>query len=222
MEWWRHTGRVVRHIVKISTPDGHGTGFLIERSDERGNFTIATASHVIRDAHTWGQRITIEHSRGATLVLQPADRQIGLHSERDSAFLIAQLSEEFRQALPEAPIPILQPERHLLQGAEVAWCGYPGVEGGSTLCFFAGYISAAKPPNAYLIDGVALRGVSGGPAFGIVVRPGAEPTLTIIGSVTAYRASEHERLGLMLADNVSWAHNLGAAREHDADETADG
>ena len=55
-----------------------------------------------------------------------------------------------------------------------------------TLCFFAGTVSARQTNRkAYLIDGVAINGVSGGPVF-------HSPTpdeVQIIGCVSAYHAN---------------------------------
>ena len=63
--------------------------------------------------------------------------------------------------LPDIPIPLLPANITLPIGSEVGWLGFPGIDA-QTLCFFSGNISARKPA-AYLIDGVAINGVSGGP-----------------------------------------------------------
>lgn len=50
------------------------------------------------------------------------------------------------------------------------------------LCFFSGSISAYLPDrNSYLVDGVAINGVSGGPA--VVIE---DDGITVIGVVSAY------------------------------------
>jgi hypothetical protein len=71
------------------------------------------------------------------------------------------------------------------RGIDIGWLGYPGIEP-DTLCFFAGTVSARQTNRkAYLIDGVAINGVSGGPVFHC-------PTpdqVQIIGCVSAYHAN---------------------------------
>jgi hypothetical protein len=53
----------------------------------------------------------------------------------------------------------------LPRGAEIAWMGYPGLTE-PELCFFHGHISGySGDPPLYYVDGHAINGVSGGPAF---------------------------------------------------------
>ena len=48
---------------------------------------------------------------------------------------------------------------------EVGWCGFPSIAP-DDLCFFEGHISSyLAKEGSYLVDGVAINGVSGGPAF---------------------------------------------------------
>ena len=67
------------------------------------------------------------------------------------------------------------------------------------LCFFSGRVSAyLAEENAYLVDGVAINGVSGGPAF--------HETGKIIGLVTAYivnRATGEALPGVSLIRSVA-------------------
>ena len=140
MEWWRHIGTVTPHVVKISTPGGHGTGFLVHRNDERQHFTIATAAHVIRDAHAWEQTITI-CGGGAELRLRPTpeDRAIGLHPERDSAYIISRrFPPEFQQTLPEAPLPVLEAENSSILGLRSGGWASQGLRGGTSSVFSRG------------------------------------------------------------------------------------
>jgi hypothetical protein len=87
-------------------------------------------------------------------------------------------------------------------GVEVAWLGYPAIAE-YTLCFFSGNVSAFQEfRNAYLIDGVAINGVSGGPVMYSTTADGVQ----IVGSITAYRANRAtgETLpGLSIAQDVS-------------------
>jgi len=72
----------------------------------------------------------------------------------------------------------------LRRGADIAWLGFPGVFE-PELCFFHGFISGFKAdPPRYLVDGNAMRGVSGGPAF--------DNRAHLIGLVSAYTCDEQE------------------------------
>ena len=86
----------------------------------------------------------------------------------------------------------------------MGWLGYPAIPRAS-LCFFSGRISAwVEAENAYLVDGVAINGVSGGPAFIIT---GA----MLVGVVSAYipnRATGEPLPGLAVVRNVNQFHDL--------------
>jgi hypothetical protein len=94
-------------------------------------------------------------------------------------------------------------------GSNIGWLGYPAIEP-STLCFFSGTVSARQAAKkAYLVDGVAIHGVSGGPVFHCI-DPAAE-RVTIIGCVSAYHANRvtGEALpGLLKAQDVSHFHAI--------------
>ena len=66
----------------------------------------------------------------------------------------------------------------LPRGTAIGWLGYPGLVF-PELCFFHGVVSGhLETPPVYLIDGVAINGVSGGPAF--------DPSGLVVGLVSAY------------------------------------
>jgi hypothetical protein len=85
------------------------------------------------------------------------------------------------------------------------------------MCFFSGTVSAWQPAKkSYLIDGVAINGVSGGPVFHC---PDPEKP-QIIGSVSTYhanRATGETLPGLLRAQDVSHFH-AAAARIRNIDE----
>jgi hypothetical protein len=93
-------------------------------------------------------------------------------------------------------------------GSSVGWLGFPAIAR-DTLCFFAGTISAAQRHlNAYLIDGVAINGVSGGPVLRLDQKTS---TMNIVGVITAYHANRAfgESLpGLSVAQDVSHFHGV--------------
>lgn len=80
-----------------------------------------------------------------------------------------------------------------------------------TRCFFAGTVSAAqRERNAYLIDDVAINGVSGGPVLYVGQHSGK---VSVVGTITAYRPnlSCGEMLpGLGIAQDVSHFHDVAA------------
>jgi hypothetical protein len=109
--------------------------------------------------------------------------------------------------LPERPIALLPMEEPCPIGFDIGWLGFPAIEP-DTLCFFAGTVSARQANRkAYLIDGVAINGVSGGPVF-------HSPTpdeVQIIGCVSAYhanRATGETLPGLLRAQDVSHCHGV--------------
>ena len=94
MDWHGHLADVVPHIVRIRTPERNGTGFLVHRRE--GQVWIATASHVLRDAKTWEQMVTIEHpdfSKPLQLLPNEEQRRMWLHRRLDSACIAFKLPE---------------------------------------------------------------------------------------------------------------------------------
>jgi hypothetical protein len=78
-----------------------------------------------------------------------------------------------------------------------------------TLCFFTGTVSARTvAQKSYLIDGVAIHGVSGGPVFHRSIDSGA---VEIIGSMVAYHPNFSAGAplpGLSRAQDVSHFHGV--------------
>jgi hypothetical protein len=135
-----------------------------------------------------------------------------LDEDTDSAVILF-LTKHLDQ-LPKDPLPLLDYNETLPTGADVGWLGYPGIAP-QTLCFFAGSVSA-RIEHGYLIDGVAINGVSGGPVVSQVV--GHEPQ--IVGTVSAYRpnrATGDTLPGLSVAQDISHFHE-SIARMKSIDE----
>lgn len=118
--------------------------------------------------------------------------------------------------LPETPKPLLPTDRILSIGAEVGWLGFPAIAP-HTLCFFSGNISAWQEfSRTYLIDGVAINGVSGGPVLYSSQAAGVQ----IVGTISAYRAnpvSGGTLPGLAFVQDVSHFHDV-ALRVRSIDE----
>ena len=208
MNWDIIVDKLNSHIVKIETQDGHGTGFLALYNEDKTLCGVATAMHVVARADEWQQPIRLKHHlSGKTVFIEAKkdERAIWLDPETDSAVILFP-KKEF--PLPEDSISLLPRESSINIGIEVGWLGFPSVAP-DDLCFFSGNISAQQEiRKAYLIDGVAINGVSGGPVFHATEADG----IRIVGIVTEYWANQ-ARIGtlpgLLLAQDVSHFH--GAA-----------
>ena len=214
MNWDQVVQKVTPYIVKIETPAGHGTGFLFLYNEDKSWCGIATAAHVVDYAEQWHQPIKITHGQPADVrFLEERDRAILRDYKTDSAVIIF-LKGDLK--LPEIPIALFPVGTPLGIGVEVGWLGFPAIEP-YTLCFFSGNISARQEfRNAYLIDGVAINGVSGGPVLYLTETEGVQ----IVGAVSAYRPSRTsgEALpGLLIAQDVSHFHDV-ATRIRSIDE----
>lgn len=205
MNWDKAIATVTPHVVKILTPSGWGTGFLAFYNHDRAWCGIATAAHVVSHADEWQQPIRIQNA-ASTLFLKVENRVIFLDRLTDSAvvlFLKADLQ------LPETPIALMPVDQPCGIGIDLGWLGYPVIEP-NTLCFFAGVVSARlEATKSYLLDGVSINGISGGPVFHCPSPTSNE--VQIIGCVSAYhvnRATGEALPGLIRAQDVSHFHDV--------------
>lgn len=127
-------------------------------------------------AKTWKQPIQLQHAESDDKIfLKDGQRALLLHRRRDVATIV--VSEDLVRFADEIPETIEVGKRKK-EGVELGWLGYPNVAPAS-LCFFSGRTSSyLEEEQAYLIDGVAINGVSGGPVF--------DRYQELIGLVTAY------------------------------------
>ncbi|MFD0724364.1 trypsin-like peptidase domain-containing protein [Lysobacter brunescens] len=203
MEWYEAIDQVTPHVFRISTPDGSGSGWLVSRSQVDDLCVLATAAHVIDSAHYWEKPIRITHHQsGGTLLLRADQRAIIIDSAKDTAALIFNSGELH---LPQNNPQLFQRDYHLKPGNEIGWLGYPAVQG-ADLCFFQGHVSAyLDRETSYLVDGVAINGVSGGPAF---AKWGDD--VEMIGLVSAYipnRATGVVLPGVALIRDINQYHD---------------
>lgn len=206
MQWDSVISKVAPHVVRISTPSGHGTGFLYLHNGDKSLWGIATAAHVLGHADDWQEPIRIEDtSLNEIAFLKDGQRVIYFNWKTDSAVILFQPSPDLK--LPEPPIPLRPMDAPLAIGSEVGWLGFPGIES-YTLCFFSGNVSARQSArNAYLIDGVAINGVSGGPVLYSTEADGVQ----VVGIITAYQANRQAGgtlPGLSIAQDVSHFHEI--------------
>lgn len=205
--WKEAVETIAPYVIKISTPDHAGTACLFAFGAAGGICGFATAAHALAHAHQWEQPIRIEHCcSGYQRLLRPTDRAIVIDDDTDTAALVF--------LRDDAPFPkkLLQltPENAKVRvGVEIGWVGYPAVAAArDTLCFFSGRVSAwLGDKRAYLVDGVAVSGVSGGPAFRLGVRARPE----ILGVVSAYlpnKAAGTPLPGLSLVQHIGELENV--------------
>ena len=177
---WRKAVEIVKpHVVKVRTPRGSGTGFLCAYTKDKTICGVATAAHVVSESHLWEEPIRIEHyDSRKTQLLRAADRIIYLDRQLDTAVIVFLKS---KSPLPDKPLTFISEEKHIKVGIEIGWVGFPAVST-ENLCFFTGINSCwVHRWKTYLIDGVAINGVSGGPAFYPTTK-----SIKVIGSVSSY------------------------------------
>jgi hypothetical protein len=171
---------------------------------------IATAAHVVDHAHYWEEPIRIEHvESGKSRVIRREDRAVFLDPTRDTAAVLFNRGE---LPFPPDPFPLVPKDMFLKVGNEVGWLGFPAIPS-ANLCFFSGSVSAyLLDQKAYLVDGVTINGVSGGPAFHLGDEGGAP--VYVAGVVSAYvpnRATGEVLPGLSVVRDVSQFHELAPA-----------
>jgi len=202
--WNAIVDRVTPYVVKIETPSGHGTGFLCLYNDTQEYCGIATAWHVVSHADEWQQPIRLRHfPSNTTVFLKETERLIFREPTTDSAVIVFATGT---LTLPPILIPLLPTTVPLAIGADVGWLGFPAIAA-FDLCFFSGTISARQEwRHAYLIDGVAINGVRGGPVVYSTETEGVQ----IVGTISAYvsnTATGDVLPGLSIARDVSHFHD---------------
>lgn len=213
------------YIVRIETQSGLGTGFLFGYNATKTVAAIATAAHVVDDAHDWKQPIKITHyESGKQIFVTDADRVVFLDRKRDSASILLMTNE---LPFPKDVLPLMDATKFKKVGIELAWMGFPSVAA-PELCFFTGCVSAfLSSDDCYLIDGVAINGVSGGPVFAQY----DDETPELVGSISAYlpnRVSGTTLPGLLRAQDITpfdetlkTIKSLDEARQMEKEESKD-
>jgi hypothetical protein len=165
---------------------------------------IATAHHVVSDTDQWLQPMRIHNHNFAKSILLKEENRVIFSDELTDSAVILFFPDEL--VFPESLIPLRPIESPLRIGADVGWVGYPHLEP-RTLCFFSGNVSARRADRgSYLVDGVAINGVSGGP---VIFSDGSD--IHVVGIVTAYRPNRQQGdalPGLLVAQDVSPFHSV--------------
>jgi len=181
LPWHEVVDRITPITYRVYTGDTAGTAFIVSW---KGNGTqqsaiLATAWHVIEEAASKPIDVQIVSSDRRKIFDTRKDemhvQQIG-SSAYDTGLILLKSRDLIIE--PEQLVPILDFRSMIPRGAEVGWLGFPGLVE-PELCFFHGHVSGfINEPPTYLIDGVAINGVSGGPVF--------DDRCHLIGLVSAY------------------------------------
>ena len=155
--------KIEPYVFRVLTPTGGGSGFQLSYSPQTDLCGVATALHVVSHAFEWEDPIKLLHDPSdKEIVLREGDRFIDTLPSRDLAFIIFKKEE---LPLKADILDLIEEGTVLKQGIQTGWCGFPAVAR-NDLCFFTGYVSSyLDVENSYLIDGVTINGVSGGPSF---------------------------------------------------------
>jgi len=162
---------------------------------------------VVDHAHYWEEPIRIEHvASGRSVVVRRNERAVFLDLNRDTAAILFYRAD---LGMPPDPLQLAPKDRFLKVGNEIGWLGFPAIPA-ANLCFFSGIVSAwIQAQSAYLVDGVAINGVSGGPAFHMLEIDSMP--IVVMGVVSAYmpnRATGEVLPGLSVVRNVAQFHEL--------------
>jgi hypothetical protein len=179
-DWTTVIPKIEPLCFQVHAGDSLGTAFAIGISHGDGgrHTMMATALHVVEGVLGNGKPIELISSDGSVISKQATGPlrifPVG-NPESDSALIEVPTKEPLLTQEQLCGMPL---ETMLVRGTAVGWLGYPGFVF-PELCFFRGVISGYQhEPPVYLIDGVAVNGVSGGPAF--------EKTGLLVGLVSAY------------------------------------
>lgn len=183
LDWHEVVDRFFPSVFKIDTHDSGGTAFAFSISQNTNNkkhhTLLATAWHVLSSSEGTRSHIKITNSAG----------NMEWNDENDDIYILKLGSDEADTALimvesinpmlnATSLLPILPFDSQLARGSNIGWLGYPGITD-PELCFFSGHVSGyLNNPPTYLVDGVAVNGVSGGPVF--------DNRCHLVGMMTAY------------------------------------
>lgn len=203
LRWTDALEKVRKFSFKINTPQGSGSGFLITLRKQH-IFGVATAYHVIDHSYLWEEPIKLLHTdSNQTFMLQSTKRFIFAKPDNDAALILFDKGD----LQIESDLLTLAPEgKYLRPGMEIAWAGYPAIAP-NEFSYFNGHVSCyLHSSNTYLVDGVAINGVSGGPTFTMI-----KDDVHVIGIVSAYipnRATGESLPGVCCVTDIKPFHEF--------------
>jgi hypothetical protein len=208
-------------VYQVRAGGSLGTAFIVSvsgRSDNGCHTMLVTARHVVQDVVQSAEPLDLVRADGvliSTLTTGPiAIYPVG-PPECDTALMLVPT----REPLVSPEVLLAMPlETMLPRGADLGWLGFPGLVY-PELCFFRGVVSGYQEiPPIYLVDGVAINGVSGGPAF--------DRTGLLVGLVSAYVPNQIDHgttlPGLMIVTPLNlvrlWMQKIFGAEVRHRDE----
>jgi len=208
LDWSSLVAQIAPFIVRIRTKGGYGTGFVYWQNTSK--CCIATAKHVVADADEpgWEQPIHIYQANNNPIICYPDFRE-SYHSIDESGDSAAIIIDKSGLIFPEKCLPLWDWSKPIPIGTPIGWLGYPQIVGPSHHwpSFFSGVISNALSPSIFGIDGVAIRGVSGGPVFFC----DNDGFARVIGTISSYFASKiYTEDGVETWPGLAFAHSFFA------------
>ena len=175
-------------LIELGSTTGTCFAVLISPTKTKGkkSYIFATAWHVIEKLTRTNRPIKlVTADKSKAYEIMPDSYTIYREGPKEFDTGIIEVSSERALVFEKDLLPMLDFEELLPRGSEVAAVGFPGLAD-EEFCFFRGVISGySKKPPAYLVDGVVLNGVSGGPAIDRQAR--------IIGLVSSYLPNRVDR-----------------------------
>lgn len=183
LRWDEVVDRASPSVYRLYAGPYAGTGFLIGLGKDPQNgdsfAMIATAWHVLEELPGTTDELEIVSADRKTVFTSAAD-QIGFYPLGDARYETGLIVLRTGKPLVDENelLPLFPYDSVLARGTDIGWLGFPGITE-PELCFFHGHVSGyLNDPPTYLVDGVAINGVSGGPAF--------DNRAHVIGLVSAY------------------------------------
>lgn len=219
--WDETLSKIEPLVVRVLAGNSQGTAFAIGVSTNDGgcHTMFATARHVVHDVLGNNESLDMVAADGSlisTLTSGPVRVYLVGPPECDTALIAVPTKKPLVGQGALHPMPL---QTMLRRGVQLGWLGYPGLVA-PELCFFHGVVAGhMENPPIYLVDGVAINGVSGGPAFD---RAGL-----LVGLISAYVPNQVEHgltlPGLMIVVPLNlvrlWMQELFGAtvRQRDSD-----
>lgn len=188
--WEEISRRTEKIVFLVELGRTTGTCFAVSissaKNKKRKIYTFATVWHVIEKLTRSSKPIKlVTADKSKAYEIMPDRYEVFREGPRKLDTGIIEVESEMDLVSEEDLLPMLDFDEWLPRGADIAAVGFPGLAE-EEFCFFRGVVSGyTKSPPGYLIDGVVLNGVSGGPA----VDRGAR----IIGLVSSYLPNRVDR-----------------------------
>ncbi len=208
LPWEEISKRAEKVVFLVEMGNTTGTCFAVSISPGKNKkkiYTFATAWHVIEKLTRSNKPMKLYTSDKSKAYEIMSDRyEIFREGTKDLDTGIIEVETEMALVKERDLMPMVDAGEWLPRGSEIAAVGFPGLAN-EDYCFFRGVVSGYKRrPPSYLVDGVVLNGVSGGPAIDHRGR--------IMGLVSAYTPNRVDRYttlpGLTTLIPISSIHSL--------------